>query len=163
MDETPTNEEREFMDGFTWEAPEYFHREKTKEWFLTFGIVTITIVIICIILGNVLFGVFLAIASLVLVVFAHRPPRNVKVELGHRGIIIDKTLYHWSELESFWIREEDLHPKVLVKSKKIFVPYIIVPLGDVHHEDVREHLLQYMEEQVHQEPFIQQLMEYFGF
>ncbi len=150
-------------EAFVWEAPEYFHREKTKDWFWIFGVIAFTLVVVSIILGDVMFGIFLAVASLTLSIFAHRPPRLVRVELSDRGIIIDRTLYHWSELESFWIRDDDLHPKVLVKSKKIFLPYIVVPLGEVHPDDVRDHLLQYLEEIVHREPLIQQLMEYFGF
>jgi hypothetical protein len=155
--------EPEYVEAVIWEAPEYFHREKNQDWFWGLAIITVTLVVLSIILGNPLFGIFIAIAGFAVALFAHRPPRIIEVEMGPRGIRLEKNLYHFSELESFWIREEDLHPKVLIKSKRKFMPYIIVPLGDVHHDDVRDYLLYFLKEEPHNEPFMQRVIEYFGF
>ena len=47
-----------------WEAPEYYHTDKTADWFWTLGIITVTIVIVSLLLGNILFAIFVLIAAL---------------------------------------------------------------------------------------------------
>jgi len=163
MENTPNNEQDVFVDGFSWEAPEYFHRQKTADWFWSFGIVTVTLIVISVVYANILFAIFIGIAALTLAIFAHRTPRNVEVTISPRGVTLEKTLYHYTQLESFWIRENDPHPKILIKSKKILMPYIVIPLGDIHPEDVRDYLIQFMEEEEQHESISQQVIEYLGF
>lgn len=163
MEETP-QEDYGFIDGFVWQAPEYFHREKTSDWFWGLGIITLTFVIISVIYTNYIFAIFLAAAAFTMALFAHKPPRTVTVQVGPRGIVVGNKLYHYSELESFWIRENDLHPKILVKSKKLFMPYIIVPLADdIDILTLRDYLFGYLKEAIHEETPVQRLIEYLGF
>jgi hypothetical protein len=148
----------------TWQALEYHHAEKSRDWYWGLGLISITVAIISFILGNVLFGIFVLLASVTLAIFAHRPPRTITIHMGTAGILVEKTLYVYKDMESFWIELEEnpAHPKILFKSKKFFMPYIIVPLGDAHPDDVGDFLAQFLPEVEHKEPLLQRLLEDVG-
>jgi hypothetical protein len=162
-DHSLRNEEE--LPGATWTAPEYHHSEKTKDWYWGVCIISLTIVIISFIIGNWLFALLVLVATFTLVLFAHRPPKEITIHMGSTGIIIEKTLYEYEDLESFWVDTEEnpAHPKILFKSKKVFMPFIIVPLGDLDPNDVADFLIDYLPEEKHKEPLLQRLAEDFGF
>ena len=72
-------------------------------------------------------------------------------------------LYPFLTLESFWIDTLHPEPKILLKSKQMFMTYISVPIEEVDPEDVRAILLRYIAETEHVEPFSQKLLEVLGF
>ena len=148
----------------TWEAPEYHHAPKTKDWYWGLGIITVTILILSFLLGDILFGIFTIIAAFTLAIFAHQPPRMVKVEMNRHGLTFGRTHYPYSELESYWVDvvENPAHPKILFKSKRTFMPYIAIPLGDMHPGDIAEYLFNFLPEVEHKEPLLMRLLEDFG-
>ncbi len=147
----------------TWDALEYHHIDKTSDWYWSLGIISFSIVLLAILFNNLLFALFVLLAAVTLGMYGGRPPEIVRIELRKKGILMADRLYDYDSLESFWIEEEDVHPKILVKSQKILMPYIIIPLGDVPHEVIREELLKYMPEVEHHESVGHKLLEYFGF
>jgi hypothetical protein len=54
-------------------------------------------------------------------------------------------------------------PKVLIKSKKVMMSYIHLPVEEVDIEDIRDYLLMYLREEELEESFLEKLLEYFGF
>jgi hypothetical protein len=146
-----------------WNAPEHSHVEKTTDWYWAVGIIAITAAGLTVILGNVIFGIFIIVAAGALVVRASKPPKVVHFEINDRGIIVDNILYPFLTLESFWIDAHDRPAKILLKSGKFFMPYISVPIEEVDPEDVRTILLQYIAETEHVEPVTQKILERLGF
>ena len=97
---------------------------------------------------------------------AHSAPRIVEYEISRKGVRIADTLYTYSNLESFWIIDEDGYERdrILLKSKKVLVPLIVLPLGDaVDIEEVSEFLSQYLDEEEMAEPLSEHLMHWLGF
>lgn len=163
VSEDIAHEEIVEQPGATWQAPEYHHTPKTADWFWGVAIVSITIAIISALIGDVLFGIFVVLAAFTMAIFAHRPPRTVTVQMGTRGILVEKKLYLYNEIESFWIELEERQPKILFKSKRFWMPYILVPLGDMHPDDIGDFLLHFLPETEHKEPLLQRLLEDVGF
>ncbi len=144
-----------------WEDFEHAHQEKHPDWFWIVGIVSATIAILSIIAGNMLFAVIIIIASFTGAIHAKHHPRLIKFELNPRGIVIDSILYPYINLDSFWVNDDE--NKVLIKSKKLLMPYILLHLGDIYPEDARDYLLQHLTEEEHHEPLLQKLLEWLGF
>jgi len=144
-----------------WHAFEYVHKERSDDWFWTIGIFGIAIAIIALILGSILFCLFILIATFCTILFAHRPPRQVKIEITNKGIRVEKTLHPYSSIESFWIDEHG-YSKILLKSKKVAMPYIVIPIEEIDPERVREFLIQHIDEKEQQESFAHKLLEYIG-
>lgn len=151
---------------FIWEAHEYFFQEKTSDWYWAVGIVTLCVAVLSIIFGNVLFGLIVLIGGFILSIFAARKPTLLRFELNKSGLLINKRLFPFSSLESFFVednRHHDMQSKLLIKSQRIIVPLIVIPLEGIDPEDVRDFLLDHLLEEHHTESLGQKLMEGLGF
>lgn len=146
-----------------WDAPEHIHIEKNNDWYWSVGIITITAVALCFIFNNIIFGILLLVCSFALVVHGSKKPRTIHCEINDRGIVIDNTLFTFLSLESFWIDAHIEPSKIIVKSHKTFMPFIVIYIEGVDPEDVRDILLNYIAETEHHEPISQKLLEMLGF
>ena len=147
----------------SWDAPEHHHTEKNNDWYWAVGIITFTSTALAFIFGNVMFGILIIIGVFSLLVHAAKKPDMVHVEINDRGIVVDKTLYTFLNLESFWIDAHVEPAKIILKSTKTFMPYVTIYITDVNKEKVREILLKYIAETEHSEPLSQIILERFGF
>lgn len=145
--------------NFSWEAPEYEYREKSTDWFWAFGIFAVSAAVAAFIVSNILFGVLILIGAFVLSIFAARKPEIIHFEINEKGIVIDKIIYPYKNLESFTVNEGVL----LVKTKKKLMQLLIIPLR-VSNEQVHDFLLENIKEDEDLEiPFSQTIMEAIGF
>ncbi len=152
-------------ENIAWEAAEHEFRERTADWFWTLGIITVSGALTSLILGNFIFSVVILLSGFALFLFGTRKPSVHRFELSERGIRIGVKLYPYLTLRSFWVEDQHAHlkPKLLIKSKKPFVPHLVIPLGDFDPLRVREHLLQHLEEEEQREPLAHHLFEWLGF
>ncbi len=151
------------MEPLTWSALEYEHRDRSNDWFWAVGIIALGGAILAIIFGNLLFGILIIVGALTLILYALRHPRHVSFEINARGIVLDGALFPYQTLESFWIHEHRVPNKLIVKSQKVFMPFITIPLEGVTAADVRDLLNDYIpEEEVH-ESLSERVMEMLGF
>jgi hypothetical protein len=151
------------MDRIEWENFEYEYKHKTADWYWAVGIITVSIAVASILYGNIIFAILLIVGAFTLCLHAARQPHLIHFELNHEGVLVGKLLYPYSTIESFWVEDRDGDPRILLKSRKIFMPYIIVPLGAVMPETAHAYLSQYLPEEEHHEPLLQKVMEYLGF
>jgi len=152
------------MNNISWYAFEYKKREKTVDWYWAVIIISISIIVISVILHNILFALVIILSVFTLLMYSRRDPLMVEVDLGEKGIRVGKDLYPYLSLEAFWVDsldEDDL--KILLKSKKQIMPIISVPISEYSHEDVRNFLLEKLEEKELHEPLSQKVMEKLGF
>lgn len=138
-------------------------KEQSPDWFWAVGIITIALSVTAIILNNVLFAFVLILSGFVLSLFAARPPRIIDVVIDDRGVRIDKTFYPYPSLESFWIDTEHVFPKVLIKSTRLLMPYIVVPLDETDPDTVEHYLSRYLPAVFHSESSLEKLMDRLGF
>ncbi len=148
---------------FQFQAFEYEHKEHSPDWFWAVGIITIALSVTAIILHNVLFAFVIVLSGFVLSLFAARPPKQIEVTISDEGIRVENTFYPFHSLESFWIDEKEQKSKILIKSQRLLMPYIIVPLDDADPEKVQMYLSRHIPEVFHSESSLQHLMEYLGF
>ncbi|OHB04327.1 MAG: hypothetical protein A3B14_02555 [Candidatus Zambryskibacteria bacterium RIFCSPLOWO2_01_FULL_45_21] len=147
-----------------WNTLEYEHRERGSDWFWAVGILTVAIAITSIIFNNVLFAIVILLSGFTLALFAARHPKSVEITIDEKGVRLDSYFYPYHSLESFWVddRGEGQH-KILIKSQKLIMPYIVVPIEEVSSEEVRETLSKYLPEVFHAESNLQKLLERLGF
>jgi hypothetical protein len=148
----------------TWHTLEYKKKERTTDWYWAVGIISLCIVVIAIILHDALFALLVIIAVGALMIFSIREPRIVEIELNDRGLRVNKELYPFVSLDSFWVDiMDERNPKIIIRSKKIMVPLIVVPIEEYNHEDIRNVLLEKLAEKEMHEPLSQKIMEGLGF
>lgn len=147
----------------TWTAPEHLYTEKKTDWYWSVGIITLALAAVAFIFGNVITGIFVIVAAAALVLHASRPAQIVTYEINDRGIIANNVLYPFLTLESFWIPHDEFPPKIILKSRKLFMPYIIIYIDEIDPEEVREVMLTYIAETMHREPLLKHVLERLGF
>ncbi len=153
------------MDKLSWNTIEYLHQEKTTDWYWIVGIVALSIAIIATIMNNIIFAILILISSFTLALFASKKPLEVEVDVDDMGVRIGKTLYPYRNLDSFWVETRENNDRILLKSKKLFMPLIIIFIEEtqVRPGDVRALLLKHLPEEEHSEPFLEKLLVYLGF
>ena len=147
-----------------WEAPEHTHIEKTPDWFWLLGIIAVTAAIVSIIFNNVLFAMVIVLGAVTMGLVGSKRPRIIPYEVSNRGIRIDNTLYPYATLESFYLDEEALVDlQLILKSKKLFVPLLIIPVPEEHADLIDSMLAERLPEEHLEEPFSNRLLEFLGF
>ena len=147
----------------SWNAPSHLYVEKRPDWYWTVGIITLALAAVALIFGQVITGIFVIVAAVALVIHASHPPHSLYCEVNDRGIMIDGILYPFVSLESFWIPHDEVPGKMIVKSRKTFMPFIIIYIEEIDPEKVREVMLKYIAETEHHESFLKHLLERCGF
>jgi hypothetical protein len=147
-----------------WDAHEYEHKERNQDWFWAVGIITISIAVVAVILGNVIFAILIIIGAISLSIFINRPPETLHVVIDERGITRGNVRYPYDTLDSFWIDVDHPHKKIILKSQKLLMPLIIVPFDDNVNPDRLEIILaRHLKVEYHSLPFVEKVLEYLGF
>lgn len=148
-----------------WTALEHEHIHKSSDWFWALGIIAIATAATSIIFNNILFALVILIGAFTIGINASKPPAQVRFRITSRGILINNILHPYSSLESFWVSDENQYeqPKLLVKSKKLLAPHIVIPIEDIHPDDIRDYIIEYLEEEEDSESLAQKIVEFFGF
>jgi hypothetical protein len=147
----------------SWHAPAHYYVEKKPDWYWVVGILTLAVAVVCFIFLQIIPGIFVIVAAVALVLHASHPPKRVYCEINDRGIIVDKVLYPFLTIDSFWIPHDEFPHKLILRSRKLLMPLIIIYVDEVDPESVREILLKYIAETEHHEPFLKHLLDGFGF
>jgi hypothetical protein len=161
-EETPSTSQ--FLTLLDWQTEEYEQQEKSSDWYWAIGIIALGFFVLAIILKNILFALLVILAGFSLAMFGAKKPRVVSFAITSRGLKIENKLYPYDELKSFWINYNPPHVKELYFiSKKIFVPQISIPIGTADPNEVREHLLKFLEEREIHESFADVIARFFKF
>src|SRR3989344_339203 len=147
----------------SWNAPAHLYVEKRPDWYWSVGIITLAIAAVFFFFGNVVGVILVIVAAVALVLHASHPPQVVYYEINDRGIVANDILYPFLTLDSFWIPHDEEPAKLIVKSRKLLMPFIVIYIDEVDPEKVRDIMLTYIAETEHREPILKHLLERFGF
>jgi hypothetical protein len=151
-------------DSLKWQAPEYRHYQRSTDWFWAVGIITVCISILAFIFDNALFGILILLSAGILVFYVLHVPEDVDYEINKKGIVIGKELHPYLTIEAFWLEtDNNIESKIILKSKKSFLPYIIIPVHNDSADEVASVLRNFLEEKELSEPMAHKVMEYLGF
>ena len=149
----------EEKEVFSWTALEYNPQEHGSYWFLTIGGVATLLVILGIVIKSYFFIAFVALAFLVIVLYAKRAPREIYFSILSKGIQAGKKFYEFSELKSFWIFEKDDEEELSLETVKGLIPFVRLPLGKVGANKIRAVLTSFLPETEHKELFSDQVLK----
>lgn len=152
------------LKGIEWDAHEHHHTKKSSDWFWVLGIVTISTTVASILLNNTLLGIIFLIGGMVLALLSAREPKTVLYAVTLRGLRVDDKLYPYTTLETYCIEDvPNTGPQLLVKSEKLFMPLIIMPLPEEHVDEIEDIIAERLPEEHLEEPLVNKLLEFFGF
>lgn len=151
------------MEKISWQTHEYHHTEKNSDWYWILGIVTVSIAIIAIILHNFIFAILIIVSSFTLALFASKKPEIIDVRMEMNGITLGKIFYPYDNIQSFWIETNEHRPRIIFRSKKALMPFIVVFIDDMPPEVIHEELSLHLTEEHLTEPFLEKLLIHLGF
>ena len=144
-----------------WETYEYEPRERSSNWYWFVGLAAVLLVIWAIVMKNFLLAILVLLGAFTLMIYAARKPRVIKIGVSRRGVQIHQDLFPFHSLRSFWVHEDDAERKIILRSEKLLMPHLHIPLAeDVDHEALRVFLLDFLPEEPHRPTIIDLLAEY---
>ena len=146
-----------------WKAYEYNHREKSSDWFWAVGIIAFSAAAAAVIFNNIIFAIFIILSAFTLSMYAARKPLLINIELNDKGIVVDKYMYPYQNIEKFCMTERQFGNVLIIKSIKKTLPYTSISTEQIDPDEIREYLSHHLKEEEMTEPIVQTLMEYLGF
>jgi len=140
----------------SWEAPEYVVYKKTVRWYIGFGILLAFLLFTAFVMQSLLTGIVFILGGILVFVHSERPAKTISYDIRSSGVRIGKEFYLFQELSAFNVVERGDGIYMLMKSKRLLLPLIHMPLGDVDHEEV----VKIMSEKIPQDPeFVEPLAD----
>jgi hypothetical protein len=148
-----------------WHAPEHKLYEHGTDWFWIVGIIAFGGAVLAAWRDNVLFAGFILLAAVVAMAKARMPRAFVYCEIGRSGVRVNDVRYPWVELASFWVIDTEDHDRLILRGRRTLTPLIVIPFEshDVPAEQIRDYLLQYINEEHMEEPVLVKVLERLGF
>ena len=151
------------MEKINWALPEYPEKEHSIEWFWALGVIVVASTITSVIYENYFFAGILVIGGVLMGYFADKKPDIISYELNDRGFLINNRLYEYKNIHAFWVRQ-DINPTLFLKSERVFMPILIIPIEEEKALSIREYLLTKKIEEVEMKEHPgEAVMEYLGF
>ena len=154
----------EVTQSVMWEAHEHTHFEKGGDWYWVLWILALGGAIASFFWGNFLFSILILVAAGAMTLLAAKQPEIVPFGVMTRGVRLGDKLYPYSNLESYYINEEDPEgPQLLLKSKKFHMPLLAMPIPEEYIDEIEMLLRDRLPEEELQEPLAHKILEIFGF
>lgn len=149
----------QLMEGeiiLEWHSPEHHFDKKTNDWYWALGIICLGATILAFYFNNLLFGVFIIIAGLTVGMLSYKETKIVPIKITAKGVVFGRHLYPWVANRSFWIEDEHTHgARILLHPTNSFLPLTTIPVNEeVDLNDVREVILEFLEEEFLQESLV---------
>lgn len=147
----------------SWQAPERKNETPAQNTKIILGTGALAFLSYAVYTQNYLFAIIIALAGFVWYAYAHQSPRLIEYAVTARGVQIQNRLYEFQDLQSFWIFFDPPHVKELsIESKKTFMPFIKIPLGDTKPTALREQLIKFIPEKKQEETLTEIVSRRFG-
>ncbi len=150
---------------YAWEAPEFEFKEKNKYWYWFVGIIALFLIGVAIYFENYLFGFLILIGGFLMFRLSNKEPLILHIEASDHGVKIDEEFFPYNEIHAFWIGEnKNNEPILLIATNKPITPIISVRIHpEIELMEMREYLLQFIDEHKIKEPLTNQVIDKIGF
>jgi hypothetical protein len=135
-----------------WNAPEFEVYEKSTRWYIIGGIFILLMVFYALYTNGPIMAITFILLGFVGYIHLQKDPRVITFAITSKGVIADKELYLYENINSFWIFYENHHRKTIsLHTKASMLPFVHIPLSDQDPVHLRALLLQSIPE-IKQDP-----------
>lgn len=151
--------------AFSWETTEFDFKEKRKDWYWIVGAVAVVLIVISVIMQNYLFAFLIGIGGFLMISLASKQPLSLPVEISEKGVKIYDDMYDYGSLYAFWITyNKNEEPMLLLLSDRRISPIVSIRVDEeIDLMDLREYLLDFIEEQEMKESLTDRIIDRIGF
>lgn len=154
------------MEDIIWEAPEFEHQERGFFWYYMIGFIAVVLILLALWQRNVLFALFVLIASTTVLLIGKNNPPRYRVTLAQGMITIGTSgSHHMNDFLGFVIHDggqkDDSWGKILLRPKRRFRPYFPIMIPREKLEQIKRHLAEYLPELEHEPSLTDELVRFF--
>ncbi len=138
-----------------WSAPEFHHYEKSVAWYWLVIAVSALIVGAALLSKNLLFAVFVVIATFLVFTWGHRAPRTIDFTLSKKGLDIGgRKFYPFDHLAGFAFiptRENEELDELMLHTKGRLSNWVRIIVASQRREQIKNLLSQFLPELEYEE------------
>ncbi len=132
---------------FSWKFPEYMRYDRGFLWYASSLLLSIILIAYAIFSGNFLFAFIIVMVMIITLMHSVKEPAEVECSVYEEGIKVGNKFFPWKEFKHFWIAYDPPEVKKLfLDFQSAFRPHLSIELQNQNPLDIRETLLQYLEE-----------------
>jgi preprotein translocase subunit Sss1 len=136
----------------SWRAPEFEVYEKSSRWYIIAGLFIIAMVAYALFTNGPIMAITFILIGIVGYIHLQKDPRVITFSITTKGVIADKEMYLYENINSFWIFYDPNHTKTIsLHTKASMLPFIHIPLADEDPVHLRELLMRNIPE-IKQDP-----------
>lgn len=146
-----------------WETFPHVHFEKGGDWYWILGILALALAIAAFFFGNFLLALLILVGAFTIALVAAKQPEVIECAVTARGVRIGSDIHTYASLAAYAI--DDTHyagPHLLLRSKKLYSPVIVVPIPEEYVDEIEDILIERLAEEDLEEPLVHRLMDIFG-
>lgn len=137
---------------YQWQVKEYEQPERDRRWLVFMGVVGVLLVIFGLSTANYLFVLIIVLFGIIIFLHSLQEPADVNFAITDTGIVLGNKYYRYPELDSFWlVYNPPLVASLYFSLNSILKHRLQVPLLNSDPRPIRDHLNQYLDEDLDQE------------
>jgi len=148
---------------FSWRHPDFAPYPKDRKWYMISIILLLVSVAWSFWQQNYLFGVFLIMFYMVVLLYENRPPEMIDCVITPIGVKIGSKFYYWRQIDHFFMiyRAQGIK-NLYVEFKNPLNGRLIIPLDGQDAVAIRDYLLRFVREDLEREaePLSEQLRRF---
>ena len=137
--------EEQAKEILSWSALDFENDENKTRWLKFAALGSFLVFIGAFWTKNFIAAITFFLLTFVIFINSRAEAKKIEIIITSKGIIAGEHNYFFSDLESFWINEEK-NSAIVLKSKKIFMPYDEIYLNGQDPDKIREILKQFLKE-----------------
>lgn len=146
MDDSENAPQKQNSDKtlLTWHAPGRPFQTRDRSYFINILILMFIIEVILFLFSQ--YMLMLVVASLVFVNYALSTiaPHDFKYRVSTQGFMVQDQFFLWQELYDFYFKRQQNQDVLILRTKAFFPGELVITLGDMHKEHVKNVLLPYL-------------------
>ncbi len=130
-----------------WEYPEFMQFERGWLWYLIAGLVTAGLAAYAVWDKNWLFLIIIVFSTLIFALANIRQPEKLHVIITTKGVMLRDKFLPYQDIKNFWmIYQPPMVKSLYIEPRSFFIPRLHVHLENQNPVEIREMLLQFLEE-----------------
>jgi len=131
----------------SWEYPEFMQFERGWLWYSIAGLITAGLAVYAVVDKNWLFLIIIIFATLIFALANMRQPERLHVIISNKGVILRDKFLAYPDIKNFWmIYQPPMIKSLYIEPRSFIIPRLHIHLEDQNPVDIRDMLLQFLEE-----------------
>jgi hypothetical protein len=141
------------LEEISWEIDEYTKHPRSKKWYIIVAIIALALIVYALLTKNYFFALIIIISSGLIVFYDNEPPKRVPFAISYDGVTINQKPYDFEDMRNFYIiyRPKEDIKKLFFEFKNPLKHRLVINLEKQDPVDVRNYLLQYLDEDLEKE------------